>query len=390
MVDHITLGLSRLAFQFSESTRLKGLISAIMTQGNDLEAAFDSTIAGRALNTAIGAQLDVIGVIVGIGRTVFDSTDPGFGFFGFDEDAWNSGTAYVIGNCVSHGGTYYTATANHTNQVPPNASYWAVNALTTATLGFGEDGDPLVGGSFFDDDSAGAGIVGRPMSDDEYRLKIRAQILRNSSDCSARDLYTSLDLILTNGAGGVPFSIFEINRVQLWNNTATYEGGELVNYGGVQYKAIGLNSGSPPPSINWTTWRNWDSATGYGPADGPVFHLGNFYFALRATLNDTPPTSPNDWLLCSSAAVGDFGAWNSGTSYAIGARVSRSGTYYIATLAGTNHDPATSPTYWIQDSVNLIVGIGRTLTSGELYFLKESGVIPIPAGCSVIYTSYTP
>lgn len=389
MVDHITLGLSRLAFQFSESTRLRGLISAIMAQGNDLETAFDSTIAGRALNTAIGAQLDVIGVIVGIGRTVFDSTDPGFGFFGFDEDAWNSGTAYVIGDCVSSGGSYYTATANHTNQVPPNASYWAVNALTTATLGFGEDGDPLVGGSFYDDDSAGAGIVGRPMSDDEYRLKIRAQILRNNSDCSPFDLYTSLDLILTNGLGGIAITIIEVNAPPPWNVSTVYEAQALVYHNGIQYKCSSTHSGSMPPAAEWTAWENWNSGTNY-TSSRLTFHLGNTYFALRTTLNDTPSTSPDDWLLCSSASIADFGVWNSGTSYSIGARVSRSGTYYIATLAGTNHDPATSPTYWIQDSVNLIVGIGRTLTSGELYFLKESGVIPIPAGCSVIYTSYTP
>jgi hypothetical protein len=42
--------------------------------------------------------------------------------------AWNSGTAYVIGDSVSLNGTSYIAIANNTNQTPPNATYWQVLA----------------------------------------------------------------------------------------------------------------------------------------------------------------------------------------------------------------------------------------------------------------------
>ncbi|MHC4617203.1 MAG: hypothetical protein ACYTEQ_05560 [Planctomycetota bacterium] len=42
----------------------------------------------------------------------------------FNGDAWDSETAYVIGDTVHHGGVYYNCIADNTNQEPPNASYW--------------------------------------------------------------------------------------------------------------------------------------------------------------------------------------------------------------------------------------------------------------------------
>lgn len=38
--------------------------------------------------------------------------------------AWSSASAYIIGDEVLQGGNYYIATANSTNEVPPNATYW--------------------------------------------------------------------------------------------------------------------------------------------------------------------------------------------------------------------------------------------------------------------------
>ena len=38
--------------------------------------------------------------------------------------AWNSGTAYEVGDLVSLSGSNYYCTADNTNQTPPNASYW--------------------------------------------------------------------------------------------------------------------------------------------------------------------------------------------------------------------------------------------------------------------------
>lgn len=38
--------------------------------------------------------------------------------------AWNSGTAYIVGSLVVSGGINYYCIAPHTNQLPPNASFW--------------------------------------------------------------------------------------------------------------------------------------------------------------------------------------------------------------------------------------------------------------------------
>lgn len=41
-----------------------------------------------------------------------------------DGAAWSSGTAYAIGDIAKSGGINYYCIAAHTNQVPPNATYW--------------------------------------------------------------------------------------------------------------------------------------------------------------------------------------------------------------------------------------------------------------------------
>ena len=38
--------------------------------------------------------------------------------------AWNNATAYTVGDIALQGGVNYYCTVAHTNQAPPNASYW--------------------------------------------------------------------------------------------------------------------------------------------------------------------------------------------------------------------------------------------------------------------------
>lgn len=42
--------------------------------------------------------------------------------------AWSSATAYVIDDAVESGGSAYICILGHTNQVPPNATYWQLLA----------------------------------------------------------------------------------------------------------------------------------------------------------------------------------------------------------------------------------------------------------------------
>ncbi len=55
-------------------------------------------------------------------------------------DAWDSGTAYIPGDGVTHGGSSYFCKVGHTNQEPPNATYWGLLAAK------GDPGAPGAGG----------------------------------------------------------------------------------------------------------------------------------------------------------------------------------------------------------------------------------------------------
>lgn len=58
--------------------------------------------------------------------------------------AWNSGTAYVVGNYVTSSNVVYQCIQAHTNQTPPNATYWTpVNFITN---GFVIQGGENLGG----------------------------------------------------------------------------------------------------------------------------------------------------------------------------------------------------------------------------------------------------
>ncbi len=84
-LDHEAQAMSRLLAQFSEAPKLQGYIKALMSEANAIECAFIDVLAGRSLNTATGAQLDVIGEIVGQPREVVDAstlTFFGYGTFG--------------------------------------------------------------------------------------------------------------------------------------------------------------------------------------------------------------------------------------------------------------------------------------------------------------------
>ncbi len=83
VVDHKQLAISRLAVQFRESTNLKGYIEALIEEGDELELVFHQLLLERGIDTAIGAQLDNIGEIVGQSRSIIDGAFvPYFGFEG--------------------------------------------------------------------------------------------------------------------------------------------------------------------------------------------------------------------------------------------------------------------------------------------------------------------
>lgn len=98
IVNHRDLAQSRLATQFREATNLINYIRSLLREADNLETVFQDLMNDRSLDTAEGAQLDILGEIVGLARKEIRST--GDGFFGF-EGSIGSGTFDSISTEVS-------------------------------------------------------------------------------------------------------------------------------------------------------------------------------------------------------------------------------------------------------------------------------------------------
>lgn len=145
--DIAALALLRLIDQYKESSKLKDLIALFAAEATELQDAQWSVLNGFDLETATGFALDVIGVIEGLPRPLVDSTI--FEYFGF---AGASGAA-----------------------------------------SFGDEADPAVGGRFLSTFGSTTGQV--PMEDEDYRINIKAKILRNSGRATPEDILEIVRLV---------------------------------------------------------------------------------------------------------------------------------------------------------------------------------------------------
>lgn len=73
ITTHETIAESRLREVFKDKTSVRALISALALPANALDAALMQLLLERTVDAAIGAQLDIIGKIVGIARTDIDA-----------------------------------------------------------------------------------------------------------------------------------------------------------------------------------------------------------------------------------------------------------------------------------------------------------------------------
>ncbi len=70
--DHAASALARLAEQFKNKPNLAALLNNLNAQTQELENAFQDLFTQRAIDTAFGEQLDVLGIILGQERGGFD------------------------------------------------------------------------------------------------------------------------------------------------------------------------------------------------------------------------------------------------------------------------------------------------------------------------------
>lgn len=63
--DQVTSGLNRLITQWADKPLVQGLLKSYLQSFEELESTYDQLLKERNLETAIGAQLDVLGLIIG-------------------------------------------------------------------------------------------------------------------------------------------------------------------------------------------------------------------------------------------------------------------------------------------------------------------------------------
>jgi hypothetical protein len=152
-IDHVTIGLSRVIQQFRESPKFLAVLAAILADSNEQESTLTSFQQLPNIDAMQGANLDTIGIIVGASRFITNVVQ--VTFFGFDE------------------GYYYM-------------------------IRFGELGDPSIGGRFYELGETFAGTS--ELSDPEFRLIIRAKIVKNGSKGTGEDVLAALTYLFGSTA----------------------------------------------------------------------------------------------------------------------------------------------------------------------------------------------
>lgn len=147
LINHKELAESRLATEYKQSVKLISYIKALLLEANTLESVFQNLLTERWIDTAKGVNLDILGSIVGQPRDIVAAEL--FGYFGF--------------------------------------------AVNLESGPFGSVSDPTLGDKFR---AIGQPITGnRELSDEEYRIWIRARIAKNRTSSTPEDIISQLQLI---------------------------------------------------------------------------------------------------------------------------------------------------------------------------------------------------
>lgn len=151
VLDHQSLGRSRVATQYTESQKFLAYIRALLASSAELEAILQKTAEQVDIDLAEGVNLDVIGEIVGISRIIPASVQ--LAFFGFQDNA--------------------------------------------AALNFGEEGSQGIGARFYDEGEPY--LATSVLNDPEFRLLIRAKIVKNHAMGTNEDVIAGLAYLFGGG-----------------------------------------------------------------------------------------------------------------------------------------------------------------------------------------------
>jgi len=237
------------------------------------------------------------------------------------EGVFDSGTAYQVGDAVSHGGKVYVSILGSTGQTPPNSTYWS----------------QFVDGIQYEGD------------------------YNNTTAYQKNDMVTygsSVYMATQDTTGNLPTVtshwdqfVEGVSPEGIYNNSTAYVPGDLVAYGPNIYRAITETTGNIPTDT--TYWENYVSGTKFhGTYNNAITYYtndvvtygGNAYRALQEGSANLP-TAASYWEL----VVEGFsyqGVWSSSTNYLIGHSVQYGGSLYKALTDSNNANPNTSTSDW--------------------------------------------
>lgn len=205
-INHTETGLSRVALQYQESPRFLEWLRALLAYSEEIETLFQKMALQVDIDIAEGVNLDVIGVIVGRSRIINNAIP--IGFFGF------------------------------TGQ--------------PGVLSYGEEGVPGVGGRFRDEsEPAFASTV---LADPEYRLLLKAKIVKNHSRGYTEDVLTGLGIlfpsesVVADDNGVMTMQIGVGRELQFWEQVLVKEEDIL----------------SRPAGVLINSYTHWDASAYFG------------------------------------------------------------------------------------------------------------------------------
>ena len=208
--DYYQEALQWITDHFKDKDVFKRYLEVLFSQQSELLQEINNLLVNRSLSTAKGAQLDIIGNIVGQPRVQAQAAL--YSFFGFLED---------------------------------------VTAQT-----FGDLNNPATGGFWYSRGQPTGGNI--TLDDDTYRRMIRARILKNSSQATTDDFLLFMDWVFGDGTvGSSPVYIKELSSV-IWFGFEGYPniegyGDGVSGYGGLFWDGIApAVAGGPTVEVHFT------------------------------------------------------------------------------------------------------------------------------------------
>ena len=287
---------------------------------------------------------------------------------------WNSSTSYVVGNRVISDKKLFRASDASTNIEPPNASYWVLDTLSSASAvtdlstTLTTDYITSANTTLLLAQKETAGAAATALSD--------AQAYSDANSASASDL-TALETAVFNDMTGVAD----------WNSSTAYIVGDKVISNKKLFRAVSNSTNQIPPNTSFWALDTLSSASAVTDLsttltnDYATSNATNLLLAQKETagaaaqaLTDAKAYSDGNFATSSdvtaleTAIFNDMTGvadWNSSTAYAVGDRVISNKKLYRASNGSTNIEPPNT-SYWVEDTLSYasaVSDLSTTLTN---------------------------